>query len=189
MADAHTQSDPAVERVQALNQLKTLLSVIPAGTDRLDIWVARPVARWLLGAGLLTLADLVRFINQHGYRWHVRIKGLGVERARQLMDWLESERENLTLFVSGDAWEAKTKREARLACQAPQTEGMPLSLAEFGAGTRVSQRFLPMWKPNGIDPQAAPTIGICRCGMFSHESHREPFWLLRSNSVVSRPSV
>ena len=141
VADAHTQSDPAGERVQALNHLETLLSIIPAGTDRLDIWVARPVTRWLLGAGLLTLADLVRFINQHGYRWHDRIKGLGVERARQLLEWLESERENLNLFVSTDASEAKTKREARLAGQAPQAEVMPLSLAQFGAGTRVSQEL------------------------------------------------
>ena len=55
MAGAHTKSGLVGERVQALNHLETLPFVIPAATYRLDLWVARPVARWFLGAGFAPL--------------------------------------------------------------------------------------------------------------------------------------
>jgi len=63
------------ERVRALNHLETLLAVTPGAKDRLELWLAKPVVLCLRNVGLLTLADLVNFINVHGYRWHHRVKG------------------------------------------------------------------------------------------------------------------
>jgi hypothetical protein len=83
--------DPAGERARALNHLETMLSIISAASDRLDSWFARPVTRCLRNVGLVTLADLVAFINVYGYRWHARIKGIGVLRARQVLNWLQLE--------------------------------------------------------------------------------------------------
>ena len=65
------------ERVRALNHLETLLSVTPAATDRLESWFARSVTTCLRNVGLLTLGDLVRFINVHGFRWHHHVRSFG----------------------------------------------------------------------------------------------------------------
>jgi hypothetical protein len=80
--------DVVAERVRALNYLETVLSVIPAATDRLESWFAKPVVKVMRNVGLLTLGDLVRFINVYGYRWHSHIKGFGVLRATQVLQWL-----------------------------------------------------------------------------------------------------
>lgn len=93
--------DPVGERVRALNYLETVLSVIPAATDRLESWFARPTAKCLRNRGMVTLADLVQFINAHGYRWHARIKGFGQQRAEQVLAWLVQEQDHLSLLVSG----------------------------------------------------------------------------------------
>jgi hypothetical protein len=69
--------------VRALNYLETVLSVMPAATDRLESWFARPVVKCLRNMGIITLGDLVRFINVYGYRWYSTIRGLGAQRAAQ----------------------------------------------------------------------------------------------------------
>jgi hypothetical protein len=70
---------PVGERVRALNYLETVLSTIPAATDRLESWFARPVVKCLRNMGIITLGDLVRFINVYGYRWYSTIKGFGAQ--------------------------------------------------------------------------------------------------------------
>ena len=77
--------DPAQERVRALNHLDNLLSIAPTAADRLEAWFAKPVVKCLRTVGILTLGDLVRFINVYGYRWHARIQGFGVQRAQQVL--------------------------------------------------------------------------------------------------------
>lgn len=104
--------DPAAQRVKALNYLETLLATNPSEVDHLESWFARPVAKCLRNAGLQSLGDLVRFINLHGYRWAVRIKGLGPQRAGQVVTWLRLQFENTTLALTGSVDEPKTKRAA-----------------------------------------------------------------------------
>jgi len=115
MDAAEGLKDPAGERVRALNYLETVLSVIPAATDRLESWFARPIVKCLRNVGIVTLADLVKFINTYGYRWHTRIKGFGRQRAEQVVVWLVLEQEHLNLLVSGNVYEPKAKQAARVA--------------------------------------------------------------------------
>jgi len=49
--------------VAAEVNLETVLSVILKATDRLESWFARPVVKCLRNVGIVTLADLVNFIN------------------------------------------------------------------------------------------------------------------------------
>lgn len=133
--------DPVAERVRALNFLETVLSVIPATTDRLEVWFARPVARALRNAGLMTLGDLVHYINAYGYRWHSLIKGFGKERARQVLAWLVLEQDHLNLLVSGNVHEPKSKRELRAASLLPHSLTLPPPLSEFGSGTRAGREL------------------------------------------------
>ena len=154
--------DPVAERVRALNYLETILSVIPTAVDRLEAWFAKPVAKCLRNVGLLTLGDLVRFINVYGYRWHGRIKGFGAVRARQVLHWLVLEQDHLNLLVSSNAYEPQSKRELRaggivsgnatttmLLLGQPSAVGSQ-GLVQFGVGTSVARSLSHM--------QASPSL-------------------------------
>jgi hypothetical protein len=52
--------------------------------------------------GIITLGDLVRFINVYGYRWYSTIRGLGAQRAAQVVQWLILEQDHLNLLVSAN---------------------------------------------------------------------------------------
>ena len=145
--------DPAAERVRALNRLETLLAVAPGATDRLDAWFARPVVKCLRNVGLVTLGDLVRFVNVYGYRWHGRVAGFGVQRARQVLAWLRLQVEHLNLAVADSVNEPKSLRALKLEANAAHAAHAALALygapahgpaleavgqlAQFGAGTLV----------------------------------------------------
>jgi site-specific recombinase XerD len=129
--------DPIGERVRALNYLTTVLSVTPAATDRLESWFARPVVTCLRNVGILTLGDLVRFINLYGYRWHARIKSFGVRRAHQVIHWLHLQQEHLNLLITDAVLEPKSKRDLRRAAAMAVTNPAVPTYAQFGAGTLV----------------------------------------------------
>lgn len=130
--------DPASERVRALNHLESILSVSPAAADRLESWFSRPVVKCLRNVGLLTLGDLVRFINVYGYRWHGRIAGFGVQRADQVVQWLRMQYEHLDMLVSDAVNEPKSRRVLRQNAQSALTLPVAQSrLSQFGQGTLV----------------------------------------------------
>ena len=151
--------DVVGDRVRALNHLETVLSVIPAATDRLESWFAKPVVKVMRNVGLLTLGDLVRFINVYGYRWHSQMKGFGVVRAKQVLTWLVLEQDHLNLLISGTVHEPKSKQELRVAALVPAV-GAPQGLAQFGAGTLVRSGLVRM--------QATPELAGERGDFRSH---------------------
>ena len=122
LAAVEGAKDVVAERVRALNHLETLLAVTPGAQDRLELWLAKPVVLCLRNVGLLTLADLVNFINVHGYRWHNRVKGFGNQRADQVVAWLRVQYEHLNMVVSDSVNEPKSlralKNQAQEAMQA-----------------------------------------------------------------------
>ena len=130
--------DPVGERVRALNHLETILSVIPKSTDRLESWFARPVVKCLRNMGIVTLADLVNFINVYGYRWYARIKGFGAQRAKQVLMWLILEQDHLNMLVSGSVHEPKSKQALRVAPLLPAVGSANQALTQFGSGTLVA---------------------------------------------------
>ena len=137
--------DPAAERVRALNHLETLLAVAPGATDRLDAWFSRPVVKCLRNVGLLTLGDLVRFVNIYGFRWHGRVAGFGAQRARQVVTWLRLQVDHLNLAIAASVDEPKTLRALKQKANdalmiygalAPVTLSEPSQpLSQFGSGT------------------------------------------------------
>lgn len=135
--------DVVGDRVRALNHLETVLSVIPAATDRLESWFARPVVKCLRNVGLLTLGNLAQYINVYGYRWHSQIKGFGVLRAKQVVQWLILEQDHLNMVISGTVHEPKSKQELRVAAWVPAA-GTPQGLSQFGVGTLVTSGLARM---------------------------------------------
>jgi site-specific recombinase XerD len=132
------------ERVRSLNYLETVLSVIPTANDRLESWFARPVVKCLRNVGIISLKDLVSFLNVHGYTWHTRIKGFGAQRAQHVVAWLVLEQEHLNLAVSGRVYEPKSKQALRVAELLPAVGAGNTSLTQFGAGTVVASGLAHM---------------------------------------------
>ena len=159
---ANGLQDPVAERVRALNYLETILSVKPAATDRLESWFAKSVVKCLRNAGLLTLGDLVRFVNVYGYRWHGRIEGFGVQRAEQVVAWLRMQYEHLNMLVSDNVREPKSKRELFKSSQSALT--LPLAdakFSQFGQGTLVQIGLNRIQSSPGL----AGTVGEFRSHM------------------------
>jgi site-specific recombinase XerD len=142
--------DPVGERVRALNHLETMLSIIPAATDRLESWFARPVVKCLRNMGLLTLGDLVRFINVYGYRWYSRIPGFGAQRANQVVHWLILEQDHLNLLISGSVHEPKSKQALRVPNLLPAVGLQSEVQSQFGAGTLVASGLRRMLSIPGM---------------------------------------
>lgn len=81
----------AARRRSALAALATLereLAREPRLTDPVSHWLGAGIPRDLGTVGVLTLGDLVRFVNLNGYRWHRRVPRMGVTRAQRLVAWL-----------------------------------------------------------------------------------------------------
>jgi site-specific recombinase XerD len=83
------------ERIEHLNLLAFELSKPPALPDTLASWLTPELARRLAGARikgnpmpLVTLANLIDFVNLFGHRWWVHVPRLGQERAQRLLAWL-----------------------------------------------------------------------------------------------------
>lgn len=149
--------DPALERVRALNHLDNLLSITPTAVDRLEAWFARPVVKCLRTVGILTLGDLVRFINVYGYRWHARIHGFGAQRAQQVLAWLRMQYDHLNLPISDSVNEPKSRRALRDKAQAAlmlmgaEPGPSPSSqLRQFGQGTLVQLGLSRMQNSPGL---------------------------------------
>jgi site-specific recombinase XerD len=152
--------DPVGERVRALNYLETVLSVMPAATDRLESWFARPVVKCLRNMGIITLGDLVRFINVYGYRWYSTIRGLGAQRAAHVVQWLILEQDHLNLLVSANVHEPKSKRELRVESLLTAVGQDSVALGQFGAGTLMASAMHRM--------QARPALAGAQGEFRSH---------------------
>lgn len=137
--------DPVAQRVKALNHMETLLASNPRPDDKLESWFARAVTKCLRNVGLLSLGDLVRFVNLHGYRWATRIKGLGPQRAKQVVAWLRLQFDTVELAITGAVDMPASKREllrqARGVVQLQEDTGR---LVHFGCGTVVWRQLVRM---------------------------------------------
>ena len=135
--------DPTAERVRALNHLEVLLAMNPSADDKLETWFARSVVKRLRNVGLLTLRDLVNFINAYGYRWHGRIAAFGTHRAQQVVFWLRLQQEQLNLLISESVNEPKSR----------------LILRRAGQGDLVASRMLGRSQP-GLVPAKPSVFGL-----------------------------
>lgn len=90
------------ERVEHLNILAFELSKAPALSDSLGAWLSSELSRRFAQAQmrgkpmpLLTIDNLIGYINLLGYRWWTHVPRLGERRAQRLMAWLSPLSEQL----------------------------------------------------------------------------------------------
>lgn len=76
-------------KLKALNYLQGRLAKTPNGADSLAQWLPARLCTPLQRLGVLSLNNLMTFINRSGRTWYRLIPRLGRERAARLMSWLE----------------------------------------------------------------------------------------------------
>jgi len=125
-----------------LRRLQSLVVEAPDPTHALSGWLESSVAVRLNAAGLVTLQQLVDAINVFGERWHIRIKGLGRERAARIVLWIESHARSLgTLSTWASTPLRSVSREVLFAERVPSGGVMRIcrnndAAVEFGLPTR-----------------------------------------------------
>lgn len=87
---------PLRERLAALNELNAALAKRPELRDGIGAWLSADLARRLAATAvagkpmpLLTLGNLIAFVNLYHHRWWVHVPRLGATRAQRLVAWLE----------------------------------------------------------------------------------------------------
>ena len=75
--------------VEALAALERVLSREAHLDDETGLWLGSGIPRDLASVGVVSLRDLVEYIDIHGFRWYGRVPRMGVVRARRLMEWLQ----------------------------------------------------------------------------------------------------
>lgn len=75
-------------KVKALDYLQGRLAKTPHGDDSLAQWLPQRLCVPLQRHGVLSLNNLIRFINSSGRTWYRLVPRLGRERAARLMTWL-----------------------------------------------------------------------------------------------------
>jgi site-specific recombinase XerC len=74
--------------VQALNWVITHHVVSPLGSDMVERWFSSSVTNAVRPVGVLTLNDLVNYINLRGARWYTHINVIGKNKAHRITQWL-----------------------------------------------------------------------------------------------------
>ena len=149
------------ERIEHLNILAFELSKPPTLLDPLGTWLMPELAKRLAGAAikgnpmpLLTLANLMDFVNLFGHRWWVHVPRLGEERAKRLMSWLVPQAEELGRPIK-EASRVPFAQRAQAQQAAQQT-----ALARLGVDANKRFGLVP------LDRLAVPADIDGRTGVF-----------------------
>jgi site-specific recombinase XerD len=87
-------------KLQALNWLQSKFAVEPVGGEPCELWIEKGIATEVRTFGVLTLADLVNWINLTGRRWADKLPKVGRVRARRLMVFLLQNEESIGVRIS-----------------------------------------------------------------------------------------
>ena len=89
---ARRNADRRRRQIAVLSRLEGLLDAPPKGTDNVAGWLDVKSARALHKAGIQTLNDIIRRINERGFHWYADIPRLGAAAAKDIVDWMMEER-------------------------------------------------------------------------------------------------
>ncbi|MDI9333719.1 MAG: tyrosine-type recombinase/integrase [Cytophagales bacterium] len=93
VAQVERRASVIKRRISALEALQNRLTRIPRGDDAALLWLPQELALRLREHGVVTLDNMVTFINAAGRTWHRKIKRLGSVRARRLLMWITQNQE------------------------------------------------------------------------------------------------
>lgn len=90
----------AKRKVESINWLMTRLAAQPVSREPCALWLDAKITAELRHVGVVTLGDLVAWINLTGRRWYDRLKGVGRSRAARLISFLAEHEPSLGVKLS-----------------------------------------------------------------------------------------
>lgn len=77
-------------QLEAILWAENYLATAPLPSDSVAEWFDTPKAVAFILSGIRSLADLLRVIESHGFRWWAGIRGIGQIHGRRIVRWLAS---------------------------------------------------------------------------------------------------
>lgn len=109
-------------QLQVLSDLEPVAAVAAKESDPVDAWLSPGLAAQLQRAGYATLGDLARAMRR-GDRWYATLKGIGVGKARRVVDQLarllgpgSTSHAGTPLGPRACRWPAAQRRPSRARC-------------------------------------------------------------------------
>jgi site-specific recombinase XerD len=87
-------------QADALARMETSLVQAPQPDHPVSSWLEPAIADRLQRAHIVTLADLLGFIERRGHRWHTGVERVGPKAARRIIDWLSLHADSLRHTLS-----------------------------------------------------------------------------------------
>jgi site-specific recombinase XerD len=113
-------------RIRALDYLQSRLAKTPNGADSLVQWLPPGLCSKLQVHGVLSLNNLVTFINCNGRTWHRMVPRLGRTRAMRLLAWLAEVQEGLSQVLQQQVTASKPAVGLRGTLSMVSTAMVPL---------------------------------------------------------------
>ncbi|MEZ7848383.1 MAG: tyrosine-type recombinase/integrase [Polaromonas sp.] len=82
-------------KLNAINWLSNCIAKKPHAADPIELWVDTALRPKLRLHGILTVGNLMDWVNLQGRSFHLRLKGFGLTRARRLTLWLMDNEESI----------------------------------------------------------------------------------------------
>ena len=90
----------AKRKVDSINWLMGRLATAPTASEPCRLWLSEGIERELRHFGVISLGDLVAWINLTGRRWYDRLDGVGRTRAARLVSFLNDHADTLGAKLS-----------------------------------------------------------------------------------------
>lgn len=87
-------------KLHALAWLRDRLAVNPGADDPAELWIERGIAEQVRSFGVLTLGNLVDWINLTGRRWYEKVPRVGRNRSKRVLVFLLQNEESLGKSLS-----------------------------------------------------------------------------------------
>jgi site-specific recombinase XerD len=94
-AKAQKRSRLIQRQINTLNWLEALLVTEPVPADPVEAWLDENIAKRLVNAAIFTIGDLIKRMNERGYRWYNTVNGLGERTAKRLLQWVQEYKDSL----------------------------------------------------------------------------------------------
>ena len=120
-------------KIDTINWVQAHIADRPKGSDSIALWLHVSFVDQLQVHGVLSLSDLVNWINLRGRRWYAKLSGVGRWRALRLTRWIVDHQEAIGLdlhpriaAVVGDAPDAPVTVVATVPSDAQMFGIVPL---------------------------------------------------------------
>jgi len=86
-------------KLEAIHWVQAHVAQHPQPTDPTALWLDAAIAAKLRVHGVLSLRDVIGWINLQGRRWHAQLPGVGRTRAQRLLLWLSDHQEAIGVRI------------------------------------------------------------------------------------------